>query len=211
MDNLIDTIESQYSNSPRIMALINSFNESVDPAPLFDDFYRNVWDVNTAKGWGLDLWGRIVVIDRVVKLAIDKDYFRWAETGDFSTPWGVLPWYRYTEDDTESYYLEDNAFRLLVMVKAMANISDGTIATYNKMLMSLFPGRGNAYVSDNHDMSITLNFRYPLYPYEKEILATTGVFPAPCGQKVLIEDIPYNLALPDSELAPIDSILAKGD
>lgn len=211
MDNLIDTIESQYANSPKLMAVVESFNESVDPEPLINDFYKKVWNIDTAQGWGLDVWGRIVVIDRVVKLTPDKEFFQWDEAGPSSNSWNKAPWYRYAVDETENYYLADNAFRLLILVKAMANISDGTIATYNKMLMSLFPGRGNAYVVDNFNMSITLKFSFPLLPYEKSVLSNSGAFPAPSGQKVIIEDVPFVLARIDSNLAFEDTELALGD
>lgn len=186
MYNLIDTIESQYANSPKLLALLESFNESVDPSLLIDDFYAKVWNVDTAEGYGLDIWGRIVVIGRVIKLLTAKRYMWWDEATPSGNSWGFYPWYKDVNNDTTSYSLSDAAFRLLILVKAMANIADGSIPTYNRILMSLFPGRGNAYVVDNLDMTIDLTFDFVLEPFEISILEHSGVFPAPCGQKINI-------------------------
>jgi len=170
------------------MAMIDSFNESVDPKSLIDDFYNTVWNIDTAKGYGLDIWGRIVVINRVLKLVKPKTYFWFDEATPSSNSWGRAPWYQDVNRETTNYTLSDNAYRLLILAKAMANISDGSIYTYNRMLMALFPGRGNAYVVDNFDMTITIVFTFGLLEYERSIVEQSGVFPAPCGQKITILD-----------------------
>ena len=61
------TIISQYANSPTILALINSFNAAVEADTDIDNFYDWIWDVQTAQGFGLDIWGRIVGVNRTIQ------------------------------------------------------------------------------------------------------------------------------------------------
>ena len=49
---------------------------------------------------------------------------------------------------TSAFSLSDAAFRRLILAKAAANISNGSIPVVNSILRGLFPGRGNAYVTD---------------------------------------------------------------
>jgi hypothetical protein len=66
MENVLQSAISQYGNSPTILALIESFNAAVDPSSDIDNFYVWVWDVATAQGFGLDVWGRIVGVTRMI-------------------------------------------------------------------------------------------------------------------------------------------------
>ncbi len=66
MNNYEQTVISQYGNSEAILALISSFNGAVDPSADIDNFYVHIWDVATATGFGLDIWGRIVGVSRTI-------------------------------------------------------------------------------------------------------------------------------------------------
>ena len=69
MQNYRDTIGSQYASSPSLTQLIQNFNADVAPDDKLNSFYANVWDVLTAVGYGLDCWGRIVGVGRVLTIA----------------------------------------------------------------------------------------------------------------------------------------------
>ena len=68
MENYKDTLLSQYANSPTIIGLISTFNDAVDPSVDLDNFYRVIWNVDTAVGFGLDIWGKIVNISRLLQV-----------------------------------------------------------------------------------------------------------------------------------------------
>src|ERR1700761_2637927 len=61
------TIISQYGNSPIISALCVNMSEYVDPTQNFDSFYDTMWNVDTATGYGLQCWGRIVGVTNVLQ------------------------------------------------------------------------------------------------------------------------------------------------
>ena len=77
--DLWSTVLSQYANSPTIMGLIEAWDGGLDQTRDFNSFYDNVWNVDSAWGYGLDIWGRIVGIARVLKLA-DLPTFGFAES-----------------------------------------------------------------------------------------------------------------------------------
>ena len=66
MNNLEQTILSQFANSPTITALIESVNAAVDPSEDIDNFITWFWQLSTAQGVFLDIWGRIVGVGRNV-------------------------------------------------------------------------------------------------------------------------------------------------
>ncbi len=62
--NIVDTLLSQYANSPIIVGLLEGLEECLNPSTTIDAFYDDIFNVLTAKGYGLDVWGRIVGIGR---------------------------------------------------------------------------------------------------------------------------------------------------
>lgn len=66
MNNVLQTVISQYGNSPTLLALIESFNAAVDPSADIDNFITRIWQIDSAQGFGLDIWGRIVGIGRSI-------------------------------------------------------------------------------------------------------------------------------------------------
>jgi len=180
MENYEDTIISQYATAPALTQLLRGWNENLDPTPLLDSFYNLVWNVNTAEGWGLDVWGRIVGVGRVLQLASTR-FFGFQEADSVViTGFNVAPFYS-GQSVTTNYTLSDAAYRVLVLAKALANICDGSIQGTNAVLMALFPGRGNAYVIDHRDMTMTYFFDFELAPIEYAIIFQSGVLPRPAG------------------------------
>src|ERR1700742_1997604 len=62
------TVQSQYANSPILTTLITNFAGYVDQARNFDNFFDLIFNVDTAQGYGLDVWGRIVGINRILTI-----------------------------------------------------------------------------------------------------------------------------------------------
>ena len=158
MINWPQTVLSQYSNSPRLIALLTSINEWIDPNANFEAFYEFVWNVNTAVGWGLDNWGRIVNISRVLPLETGGPYFGFGEAGD-RVGFGQGPFWG-GPTITENFTLTDDDYRILILAKAAYNITDGSVPAINQILLNLFPGRGNCYVTDGANGPVSLAFGF---------------------------------------------------
>lgn len=204
------TVASQYSNSTRLTTLIDNFNDYIDPGTNLEAFYNLIWNIETAQGYGLDVWGRIVGINRVLTISAGT-FFGFAEATD-GVGFGQASFYA-GAPLTSNYALSDEAYRNLIFAKAAANITDCSIPAINQILMNLFPGRGNAYVSEAQPaqlsafgfqeagdavgfqqapfgegmasrpsaMQMTYVFEFALQPFEIAIVTTSGVLPKPTG------------------------------
>lgn len=104
-----DYIQSQYSESLTICKLLEDFRDDISPTADIQLFIKNVMSLETATGKGLDILGRIIGIERTISY---KD---------------------------KSYTLTDDLYRSLLKYKALANITDTSLATLNKMTSILFP------------------------------------------------------------------------
>lgn len=140
------TVASQYPNSPTLAALITSINEWIDPDANFELFYTDIWNIDSAGTYGLDVWGRIVVIPRVVTLT-GFGFFGFGEAGD-RVPFGQGPFGDNYRAASVNFTLTNDVYRRFILAKAAYNITNGSVPAINAIMMNLFPGRGNCYVVD---------------------------------------------------------------
>jgi Protein of unknown function (DUF2612) len=202
------TIISQYANSPILTTLIQNVFSYLDQTQNFDAFFDYIWNVDTAQGYGLDIWGRIVGVNRVLQVQVG-DNFGFAEALPGCDTFGAASFYAGTPL-TENYALSDEAYRTLILAKAAANITIGSIPAINQILLSLFPNRGNCYVTEGtvggdyfgfaeagnavgfdqqpfysgetiETMTMTYTFEFQLTAVELAIVQQSGVLPKSTG------------------------------
>lgn len=185
------TIISQYANSPILTKLIENFDDYVDQTANMEDFFDFIWNVDTAVGYGLDVWGRIVGVSRVLQVTGTEVFLGFAQAigGGNIDAFGQAPFYNGAAL-TSNFRLTDSAYRQLIFAKALANISDGSIPSINQILLNLFPNRGNCYVIDNLDMSLVYQFNFVLSPLELAIVSSSGVLPKPVGVSATVVQTP---------------------
>jgi hypothetical protein len=181
-----DTIASQYANTDIITALIGNMDAYLDQTANFQSFYDTIFNVATAQRYGLDVWGRIVDVSRILDVPGTSQYFGIKEAGIGANPFNTQPFFS-GQQLTNNFILSDSAFRVLIYAKALANICDGSIPAINQILLRLFPGRGNCYVVDGLNMTMTYNFNFALSSVELAIVAQSGALPHPTGVSITIQ------------------------
>ena len=181
----VRTLLAQYANSPTIDQWVDFFNQWIDPAVDIDNFFNYCWNVLTAQGFGLDNWGTIVGVNRQITLSAIPDYLGFKEALPGSEPWNQAPWYGGTTT-SDVYDLSDDAFRTLILTKALANISNFTAPSINHLLQFLFAGRGSCYVLELSPMQIEYVFNFPLQTWEAAVLLQPALMPRPAGVGVTI-------------------------
>ncbi|MGA1801488.1 DUF2612 domain-containing protein [Rhizobium sp. HT1-10] len=202
------TVISEYANSPILTQLVLNIDAYLDPNANLNSFYDLVLNLDTAVGYGLDRWGRVVGVNRVLKIPVES-WFGFAEGLPGSFTFGQGAFYS-GAPLTSNFELSDNAYRLLILAKAASNITNGSIPAINQILLNLFPGRGNCYVTEGYvngpwfgftesttatgfntapfysgtaivNMTMSYVFRFPLTPVELAIVQQSGVLPKPTG------------------------------
>ena len=195
MYNVESTIGSQYANSPSIDALIESMQSWIDPTVNLQQFYNLVWNISTAVGFGLDIWGSILGISRNLSIpGAICTYFGF--NGGAGVPFNNAPFYA-GASNTTTYTLPDPQYLTLLLAKAYANISVVSIPDMNAMLQMLF-GAGSAYVIDQGGMILTLVFNFTPTPVQYAIISTSGVLPHPTGVLVDIRTPTDNVVLSET-------------
>jgi hypothetical protein len=178
----LQTLLMQYANSKILFTLCNNMAQYIDPTLNLDEFFDVLWNVDTAIGVGLDNWGAIVGVGRVLQLPNISSFFGFEESGTPTTRTGFGQSSFFSgQSVTGNFTLTDAAYRPLVLTKALANICDGSIPAVNQILINLFPGIGNSYVADGLDMTETYTFSAPLSALQQAIVQNSGVLPRTVG------------------------------
>jgi hypothetical protein len=181
------TIISEYGNSDLLTTLIGNMWQYLDQTKNMDDFFDLIWNVDTAQGYGLDVWGRIVGVTRTLHIVAGNFFgFEQGPWDDFGPSGGESPFYKGAAS-TSNYLLTDHAYRFLIFAKALANISNGSIPSINQILRLLFPGRGNAYATDDGNMTMRYKFEFALAPFELAIVTQSNVLPKSTGVSCAVD------------------------
>jgi len=198
MNNHRDTLLAQYANSPTIVALVDAFNDWIGPEADLDGVYRDIVDIATATGNGLDIWGRIVGVSRYLAMDSASVEFGFDEQREALTLPGATPqpfdglgtMHADATLSTTVMWLEDSAYRTLILAKAATNISSATAESINFALRLVFGRSGRCYVKETGNMAIAFVFEFSLSPLDKAILSSSNVFPRPAGVSVsILEDV----------------------
>lgn len=177
--NVWTTIQQEYANSAGLINIILFLNSAIDQTKNLDDFFDLMWNVATAQGYGLDVWGRIVGVGRILNVASGENLGFEEASGAGITGWNQGPFYSGVSV-TSNYSLADDAFRTLIYAKALSNICDGSIPGINSILQTLFPGK-SCYVTNGQNMTMTYTFNFALTTLEQAIVEGTGILPTPAG------------------------------
>jgi hypothetical protein len=141
------TILSQFASSPKLVGLLDAINAWISPNANLEAFYQEVMDLDSAGEYGLAVWARIVNVPTVVTIN-SFPYFGFGEAGD-RVGFGQGSFGDNYLDATLNYQLTGDVLRRFIYAKAAYNITNGSIPAINAILMDyLFPGRGNAWVTD---------------------------------------------------------------
>lgn len=119
----------------------------------------NALNIETAKGYALDLVGRHVGVSRTLTAYLKKDYFGWLET-EGALGFGKGEWYQYGNAINDSVVLNDDDYRFLIKTKILKNYQQADIGDLVEHVNFLFGEKAN--VIDNYNMTLTA-----LIPLEK--------------------------------------------
>ncbi|TCJ96127.1 uncharacterized protein DUF2612 [Volucribacter psittacicida] len=198
------TLISQYANSPVLCTLISNFNQYIDPSEEIQHFYDMVWNIDTAEGFGLDFWGKVVGISREIVINNRNQFIGSTLASDDLKQYSA----------GERHFMNDAMFRKMILMKAMSNIIYATAYNINGLLLALFEKRGRAYFIKSGTMSARYIFEFNLSAAEKAVLISTDLLPRPTG--VLIDfyepDIKKTFGFIEANMAPFgDGAFYIGD
>lgn len=157
-------IYHQYANSKKMVKFIDQSAVVLGASGDLSDFYKYVFNIDTAEGIGLDTWGSILNINRSLNLTIDEV--------------------------EQQYTMSDDEYRLILKLACAKNISDATCQSIYNSLSLIFAKNGNIYVSDLGNMHMRYSFEFLLSDTIYAILRQTKVIPKPAGVDIEIYEMP---------------------
>ena len=195
------TVQSQYSASPRILALAALYWDKLNPAEEIQSLLDNMLNVATAKGYGLDVWGRIVGIKRAT-VPVSGEYLAFDPEpldNPLGDSWNNAPFNPLTAQGLAT----DPVFRVYVMVKAMMNIGNGSLADLNKYFSLMFPNSGIKVIHAGTMIIRVLDYDAVLTDAAILALKSIDWVPAGVGWQVW-QGAPDCFGFLGSELQPFD-------
>ena len=207
MFNILDTLQSQYSASPKLKKIILGLYALIEPKNDIKLFYDKAFNLDTARGAGLDAWGKIVAIDRKIDNVPSNDNYMGFAPVNTQNP-QASPFNQanfYNKQINNSYILGDEAYRLLILTKAMANISTGSIIELNKMLALLIPNT-NIFIIHIDTMRLRIVINDIIHPYQRNLLSRGDLPPIPAGVGFEIYEVdPHTFGFNGSNLEPFNN------
>ena len=180
-DLITTKLISQYANSEKILRLANGIRSMFSNAKLISDWYKIVYNIKTAKGFGLDIWGKILNQGRNFvytnpNTGVQTNYYlKGALTVD-----GTY----ISEDEVEETY------RKVLFMKAISLITNATEKSLNELLQFYFEGR-RVYVVQYDTMKLRYVFEVVVNKLEKSIFQS-DLLPKPTGVGATFQYMPKN-------------------
>lgn len=178
--DLLKAVLWQYDGSPRLQSLLQQKSDwyGAQQSGFWSDWYRDVFDLNTASEFGLSVWARILGIPLSVDLPpspLSKPTFGFGDFNDnfFDSNFSRLA------DAVQN--LTTAQKRLVLKLRYLQLVSRGTVPEVNAFLRDLFGPGGGAYVLDGQDMSMTVVFLFVPDSELQFVLEKFDLLPRPAG------------------------------
>lgn len=146
----------QYRTKPKALGTIKAIYKETDLTFQNTIQIADILNIDTAKGYALDLVGRHVGVSRVLPTVIAKEYFGWLED-DRSLSFGIGEFYRYGDALFASVVLNDNDYRFFIRARITKNYQTGTIENIVKSIQFVVGNHSNVIDIQNMTMNIIVN------------------------------------------------------
>lgn len=160
--NLLECLLWQYDNAPKLKALVQSMQDDFNgnTKEFWDNFYTNVFNLDTANSFGLTVWGILLGVER-------PKYIR----------------------DGQEYAYSDDMYKTYLKARSIVVSNNGSIYDLNRYFSFLFPNKP-ILVVDTLDMKIRVVFYYTPSDEEMVLINNPNFIPRPSGVALEVAVIP---------------------
>lgn len=186
----------QYRTKPKALGTIKAIYKETDLTFQNTIQIADILNIDTVKGYALDLVGRHVGVSRVLPTVIAKEYFGWLED-DRSLSFGIGEFYRYGDALSASVVLNDNDYRFFIRARITKNYQTGTIENIVKSIQFVVGNHSNVIDIQNKTMNIIVNSD-KLNSLTLYAISKMNILVRPVGvmyeYTVLVNDKPFGFA-----------------
>lgn len=175
--NIPDRVYAQYRDKPKAVAwyaIARKLGGSIEAAA---EAVRKSYDIDTAEGEQLNTIGRIVVAPRsfVGVMPMSPGLFDLTDGDEFGNDDAMFSALTIDQDGQ----LSDELYRLVIKAKIVKNNGDATIENILAGMSFLLPRAEVLRVTDNEDMSFSIEFYGQITNLERFALLNAGIVPKP--------------------------------
>lgn len=176
-----DRIYAQYRNKPKARAWYEIVRKMALRLSYPSQVIRSLYNIDIAQGEQLDIIGRIVVVPRNFTGYGDLNPTMFAESGDQPGEFGdTSAMFSALSIDQDSQ-MSDELYRLAIKSKIIKNNSSATIEDVLNGINFLLPNANVLRVTDNEDMSFSIEFYGNITELERWALLNANLIPKPQG------------------------------
>lgn len=178
--NLPDRIYAQYRNKPKAVAWYAITRKLAAKLGDAAQAVRVMYNIDTAVGEQLNIIGRIVVVDRTYtgQIALRPGMFANPDGDEFGDSENAVFAALYVDQDGQ---MSDDLYRLVIKSKIIKNNSDATIESILHGMNFLLPNAEVLRVTDNENMSFSVEFYGNITDLERWALLNARLVPKPQG------------------------------
>lgn len=188
LDFSIDILSSilwQYDNADKLKSLINNKHDFFDKhtSKFWENWYRDVFNIDTANYFGLIVWAIILGCNEYVNLTYKVGY----------KTFGFGPYHKnfYQSNFALGTYiltLSENQLRKVVKAQMYNFNSNGSLYNINRLLVNLFPNNNPYAEYSAENNAITYHFNPALDDDDLNIVIFSNMLPAVVGVRRLIDN-----------------------
>lgn len=178
--DLLKSLLWQHDNAEGLKTLIQKKQEwyQVNQSEFWEDWFKNVFDLDTANDFGLSVWARILNIPLQVRIESDRDrpaFGFGVEHLNFNNG-------SFVQGEDGDIPLDIEQSRLVLKLRYFQLISRGAVPEINEWLVQLFGDQGDVFVTDPGDMTFaTYFFTFEPDSQLRFILEKYDLLPRPAG------------------------------
>ncbi|MCD1124800.1 DUF2612 domain-containing protein [Jinshanibacter sp. LJY008] len=170
----------EYNDAENLQALLqkkqNWYNGN--QTTFWNDWYTNVFNLNTANAFGLSVWAIILNIPLSVTPS-DQPSQHIFGLGQYNENFNNGT---FQSIDSEQITLSEEQTRLLLKLRYYQLTSRGTIPEMNHIIADIFGDTGGGYASDSYDMNlVTIFLNSTISQQYRFVLEKFDIFPRPAG------------------------------
>lgn len=180
----------QYGQKSKAVATVTAYSEEFELIYDNANILQMAYDLDFAVGKQLDIIGKIVGISRNVPFSIPKNYFGFSghlNAYPFGSKFNSVVAYPFRGKFEIPYsdgQLNDNDYRFFIKAKIIKNyVTSKNIDSNNFSIQNAvdYLFNSKAYISDNHDMTMTLNIDSGFDISKLTYLENLDLLPRPQG------------------------------
>lgn len=177
--NLLQAILWQYTNAQTLQSLLTQKQRwyDVNQQQFWQDWYDDVFNLQSANAFGLSVWSIILGLPLFVNNPAPGDegaVFGFDTQTGFNFDNGIF-------GDLNTYQLPTETARLALQLRYFQLTGSGTVPEVNRMLAFVFQNYGRAWLTDNHDMTQTYIFDFPVTFDLQYLFDNYDILPRPAG------------------------------